>query len=190
VFDEAADDGHNHNLREFNRSLAMNARWVSSTVRHRLVAGCAVIGVATLILPACESLGLSKSPGSPEGPTASAVRHPTLDDIPVPTGFRLVDDHSVSRIDGHFRVVRFEFIGDMERASLNRFYKEYMAAGGWTLRQERFDRGIYDMRFESDAEECLIRLKPENKRTAIVVDLGPLPRGSAEREAQPALPPP
>jgi hypothetical protein len=190
VFDEAAQEGHNRNLRGFNRSVAMNAWWVSSGVRLRLVSGIALIGVAVLVLPACESMGLSKSPGGPEGLTASAVRHPTLEDIPVPNGFMLVDDHSVGRSSGSLRVVRFEFVGSMERALVNRFYKQYMAGGGWTLKKETFDRGIYDMHFENDTEECLIRLRPEQKKTVIVVDLGPLPRGSAEREAPPPRPRP
>jgi hypothetical protein len=43
------------------------------------------------------------------------------------------------------------------------------------------------MYFENDAEECLIRLRPEKKETVIVVDIGPLPRGSADREAKPAV---
>jgi hypothetical protein len=102
----------------------------------------------------------------------------------------LVDDHSVGRSSGSLRVVRFEFVGSMERALVNRFYKQYMAGGGWTLKKETFDRGIYDMHFESETEECLIRLRPEKKRTVIVVDLGPLPRGSAEREAPPPRPRP
>jgi hypothetical protein len=167
----------------------MSAWWVSLNGRCRVGAGIALAVIAVLILPACESLGLNKGTSSLEGPTASAKRHPTLEDIPVPNGFLLVDDHSVGRSSGSLRVVRFEFIGDMERAPVNRFYKEYMAAAGWTLKKETFDRGIYDMYFENQTEECLIRLRPEKKKTVIVVDIGPLPRGSAERESRPPVSP-
>jgi hypothetical protein len=168
----------------------MSAWWVSSNARWRAGAGIALAATAVLILPACESLGLNKGTSSREGPTASAVRHPTIQDIPIPNGFMLVDDHSVGHSSGNLRVVRFEFVGGMERAPVNRFYKEYMNAAGWTLKKETFDRGIYDMYFENDTEECLIRLRPEKKKTVIVVDIGPLPRGSAEREARPPVPPP
>ena len=168
----------------------MNARLVSISVACRALAGMALAGAIILAVPACESLGLGKSNSGLEGPTASAVRHPTIQDIPIPNGFMLVDDHSVGHSSGNLRVVRFEFIGGMERAPVNRFYKEYMAGAGWTLKKETFDRGIYDMYFENNTEECLIRLRPEKKETVIVVDIGPLPRGSAEREARPVTPRP
>ncbi len=122
--------------------------------------------------------------GNDPGPTASPRQHPTLEGVPLPSGFRLVDDHSVGRASGPIRVGKFEFVGDTERAAVARFYKEYMPSGGWKLLQEEFDRGVYDLQFESQAEECRVRIKPEAaRRTSIVVSIGPRPKGSAERDA-------
>lgn len=157
-----------------NSAIIRAAHWLAL-----LAAGCAALGTG-----GCNSsLGRSET----AGPSASPRQHPTLEGIPLPNGFRLVDDRSVGVSSGRLRVAKFEFIGDTDRSTLSRFYKEYMPSGGWTLRKEDFDRGIYDLRFESSTEECTVRLRPEKNRTAIVIHVIPLPRGTAEREVSPPV---
>lgn len=155
--------------------------------RGRGPAGVAarVLGSAALLVVAtagCQSM--NRGEGA-EGPMTSAVRHPTLDDFPVPNGFTLVDDHSQSRTSGSLRMVQYEFSGSTPRGTIARFYKEKLPGAGWTLRHERFDRGMYVLRFESDKEECDLRIRPEGRKTLINVDIGPLAQGSAERLPRP-----
>jgi len=107
-----------------------------------------------------------------------------LENVPLPSGFQLVDDRSVGTSSGQFRVAKYEFVGKSRRARLERFYREYMPSGGWTLISEDLYRGIYEMRFESDTESCIVCLRPEGRNTVINIDVRPLPKGSAEREVQ------
>lgn len=114
-------------------------------------------------------------------PGIAAVSHPTLEDFPLPTGFSLVDDHSLSRSSGHMRVVQYEFTGGANPPSVIRFFKEQLTAAGWTLKKERFDRGEHVMQFQSDREDCEIRVRPHSGKTIFNVDIGPVPAGSSER---------
>lgn len=130
------------------------------------------------------ALGCQKN-GDLSGPPATAVRHPILEDIPQPAGFRLVDERSVSRNSGQFRVAKVEFIGDASRASVYRFYKEYMPSAGFHLVQENFERGQYNLQFRADSEELYVRIRPEGSKTAVALDLGPTPRATPKREPYP-----
>lgn len=124
----------------------------------------AASGVA--LLTACES--------QVERPRAAAVQHPMIEGVPLPSGFRLRDERSVGSSSGPVRVFQYEFLGELDRVRAGQFFKEYMPTGGWALRQESFDRGVHDLVFESDTEQCLIRLRPEGrKKLAIVVNVKP-----------------
>jgi hypothetical protein len=115
-------------------------------------------------------------------PTASPMQHPTLENIPLPDGFRLVDDQSFGVASGQMRVGKFTFEGSADRTAVCTFFKEYMPSGGWKLKKEDFDRGILDMRFESGSEECTVRLRsPRDNLTLISVHVMPLPRTGTER---------
>lgn len=141
----------------------------------------AVVAAAALILAGCESTDRS--------PSASAMKHPLLEDIPLPNGFKLVDDQSMARASGRTRIARVKFIGATERAAVMRFFEEYMPRAGFDLRHCGFDRGVYELRFESAGEECTFRVAPEKSKTAIFVELGPLATETASRTPPDELPP-
>jgi hypothetical protein len=146
------------------------------------VIGTAWAAALGLTAAGCNSLG---GGGQNNTPMVSAVRHPTLEDFPVPNGFSLVDAHSQARAIGSMRMVQFEFSGSLSRALVARFYEDKLPLAGWTLKGTRFERGgEYVMRFESDKEECDLRIRPSNLKTLLNVDIGPLPHGSAERSAR------
>lgn len=110
------------------------------------------------------------------------MQHPTLEDFPLPAGFSLVRDHSQSRTSGSMRMVQYEFEGRENWNHVIQFFRQQLPPAGWNLRQQRLERGPYFMRFESDREECDIRIRPTGMKTVVNVDIGPLPRGSAERQ--------
>jgi hypothetical protein len=127
-------------------------------------------------------------------PVASAMKHPVLEDIPLPNHFELVDDQSMARASGRMRIARVKFLGPTERTKVTRFFEEHMPQAGFELRHSGFDRGVYEMRFESSNEECTLRVVPERRnKTAVYVDLGPLALEAASRQppaAEAAVPPP
>lgn len=131
-----------------------------------LVGACAV---------ACDSGGARYQP----------MQHYTLEGIPVPRGFTLVDDHSVGVSSGETRVAKMEFQGAGDRGGVTRFYREIMSETGWTLKKEDFDRGVYDMRFVNREEECTVRLRSEWNKVIGTIHVMPLPPGNTAREGTP-----
>lgn len=164
----------------------MPLRTLGAWMRKAAAAAAAALaaGLPLAALTGCDSSGRN------DGMTASPMQHPSLEGFPVPNGFKLVPEHSVGSAAGQMRIVKYEFSGPTDSQQVNRFYKEYMPAAGWTLKTEDFDRGVYHMRYESKSEECLVRISPNGRKSFIGVQLRPLPRGSAEREPTRTLPPP
>jgi hypothetical protein len=136
-----------------------------------------LVSVAAVWVAGCASEG-GKQPISP------AVTHPVLTDVPLPAGFRLVDDRSRGVASGSTRVGKWEFHGPTDRTSVVEFFKEYMPTAGFKLKMESFDRGVYSLNYESSAEICTLRIQPEKGKTAIVVDIVPYPRGTIDRESR------
>ncbi len=138
-----------------------------------------------LLLTGCYSMGGNTTDTQP--PPASPREHTLLRGIPLPVGFRMVPERSVATESGRFRVAQCEFEGSTDPERVSRFYVDYMPSAHFTLKKKRFDNGEYALRFESNDEECNVRVREARGRTVLVLDVGPLPRGSAER--QPSSPP-
>lgn len=137
-----------------------------------------VIAVSLLSAAGCESSGRNE-------PT-TAVRDAALKDIPKPAGYQLVNERSVLRQSGQIRAGQVEYEGKTPRDALKRFYEEYMPSAGFTLRELSLDRGVYNMRFESDREVCNVRITEQRAgASTVTVEIGPKPEGSTEKPAVP-----
>ena len=95
-------------------------------------------------------------------------------------------ERSVARTSGQLRIAKCEYSGRVTPGALNRWFKEYMPTGGFKLIEDRLDSGTYHMRYESDAEECLLTIRPAAfNKTTLIVELGPQAKGLSERASQP-----
>ena len=145
-----------------------------------LFGGVIVIAFAS----GCDSFGGGNRVRS--GPTVSAVRHPTIEDFPLPNGFALVNDHSSSRASGVTRWVEYEFSGSSPWSTIIQFFKDTLPTAGWTLRTEQLRRdGRYEMRFISDREECDVSVARWRGKTVVNIEIRPQPQGSADRLPRP-----
>jgi hypothetical protein len=152
-------------------------------------AGLALLGL--LVLVGCNTYSGTTTATSADGaPPASAAQHPILEGVPIPVGFRMVSERSVARQTGRFRMAKVEFVGGTSPEQVTAFYQNYMPSAQFTLKTRNLEAGEYKLRFESPSEECNIRVTRNSGRTVLVVDLGPLPQGSAEREHRPPMPRP
>ena len=147
------------------------------------------------LLAGCQSAGDGRGDpgGQALGPGSAAppLQHQMLEGIPVPLGFKMVPVRSTVQVIGATRVGRCEFEGATAPDTTARFYLEQMPAAQFMLKLKRLDAGEYTLRFESDSEECTIRVKPVKDQTVLVIDIGPVAKISAEREGgAPARRPP
>ncbi|MGE0480894.1 MAG: hypothetical protein AB7Q17_10535 [Phycisphaerae bacterium] len=118
--------------------------------------------------------------GRPPAP----VQHPMLQNVPLPDGFRIVDQRSRGMTTGGQRWAQCEFMGNADRATVVSFFEEYMPTAGWALKEKRFTAGVYDLRFDSARERCDLRVYHQSlNRTKIDVDLRQIPGGAADGEA-------
>ena len=143
--------------------------------------------LAGVCLWGCESFGNSGTQGVSQSPSPSPVQHPMLQNIPLPVGFQMVADRSSARESDHFRWAQCEFEGQLSPEAVTSFYLNYMPSAKFTVKKKGLERGEAFLYFESDTEECNIRVRRAKLKTILFLDLGPLPKGSAEREVKPPV---
>jgi hypothetical protein len=115
-------------------------------------------------------------------PVATPVEHPLLKGIPIPIGFKIVQEKSRVRHRGSMRDAQCEFQGTLIPSEVVRFYEQYMPAAHFKLGPKIFVDGDYTLRFESSTEECNVIVKYKNSKTTVIIDLGPLSTSAPERE--------
>lgn len=164
----------------------MNVPLAGDRRRLLTVFVCAALAAAGLGLCGCDSPG-STEPVGGQGTAAQPREHPMLQGIPLPIGFRTVPERSVGRASGQLRVGTFEFEGTTSPDEIERFFAQYMPSARFVQKNRRFDNGEYNLRFESDTEECNVRIRRVKTKTVLIVDIGPLPKGPTERDAKPAV---
>lgn len=156
-----------------------------SRCARRHIALCGLMCGSLIAALGCQSnQGTAGASYDASGAGLSAMQHPTLEGIPVPARFQLVADRSYCKQIGALRLANCTFDGKTDAASVFEFYKANMPSAGFTLRQWNFERGEYIAWYESHTEHCTIRIRREGYRTSVIVDVSPLPTGSAERDVR------
>lgn len=157
------------------------ATW-SRTARLRLGVG-ACLSILGLAVGGCETMSSPTSASSDgPGPAASPRQYRLLQNIPVPNGFELVRDRSTAWASGQIRWASCEFEGGSNPERVADFYTRQMPSARFTLKKESLENGESHLRFESDTEECNIRVRQSKMRTKLLINVGPLPKGTAERK--------
>ena len=92
------------------------------------------------------------------GPLVPADR-PYVRDLPLPQGFRLVDQSSEDWSGGALRYVRHLYRGRADRHGVRVFYADQMPLVRWTPISDRQADGTIIMRFQKDEEACTITIE-------------------------------
>ena len=117
-------------------------------------------------------------------PPPPAGEHSAVKNIPVPQGFRLDPKNSNTWESGQVRFVNCQFEGPGSIDRIAEFYTQYMPAAKFTLKRRQLVAGEWFLDFTSDSEIATVRVRPKGDRTVVVLEIGPVPRGSAERETK------
>ena len=121
------------------------------------------IRVLTL-LGACALGGCATGGGTPQVRLVPDPR-PVEPDIPLPLGFRLVDQASEDhRSAGSQRLyLRHEYAGKADKHAIRTFYREQMPLARWRLLSDANVKGDFSMRFEKGSESCTIQITDRDK---------------------------
>jgi len=91
-------------------------------------------------------------------PRLTPTPQPLIADLPVPAGFKFVDDLSRDYQTGRFRFVDHTYRGSATKFQTERFYSRYMPENGWELRGKQLVRGLILMRYAKGSEFCEVRI--------------------------------
>ena len=109
-------------------------------------------------------------------------------DIPVPAGFRFVEQASEDRSTGTTRLyLRHVYRGEGNKYEVRNFYREQMPLARWVKVSDGNVKGEYNMRFEKGLEACNIRIQsaPSNRDlTEIQVIISQEERGASPPAAR------
>ena len=123
----------------------MNARYA----RFSLLTVAAVIGL----------WGCRSSQTRARSATLVASHTPFHRDVPVPSGFRMVDQASEDWSNGSVRYVRHEYRGRADKLAVRAFYRKQMPLVRWTLLDDSNVQGRIGMRFDRGGESCTISIE-------------------------------
>ena len=88
----------------------------------------------------------------------AASPRPYEPDIPLPQGFRLVDQSSEDWAAGPIRFVRHRYSGRADKHAVRRFYIEQMPLVRWTAVSKGSMDGCHTLRFRRQDESCTVTI--------------------------------
>ncbi len=130
-----------------------------------------------LFLSGCATFPQSESKGATEQNKASLSVAPMLkfEDLPVPSGFKLLDKESFAFQNDKSRVALLKYYGGKNTEQVMAFYKEQMASFNWSLVNIiEYDRKV--LNYENSEESCIITIQPQGGKSLVTVALSPKSR--------------
>jgi len=132
------------------RTFQRFSRFIRPTVATAVLAVLAIGGLMVL--------ALGCGPGKELPAAAAPAVNPRLPDVPVPFGFKFIEDKSKDRMAGGTREVEHRYEGDAPVRQVSEFYRLHMQSFGWTLKEETFAGGRQRFTFQKGAETCYISI--------------------------------
>ena len=89
----------------------------------------------------------------------TAKRRPPISDLPVPRGFRILEDESEDAYTGRRRLyVRHVYAGSGEPFAVRNFYRDRMPQYQWQLVNSVHVAGTHSMVFQKGQESCTVAI--------------------------------
>ena len=105
-------------------------------------------------------------------------------DVPVPAGFRLLDQDSYAFENAGVRVAMLKYKGKGSIDQISNFYKTQMAMHSWVL-LNAIEYGQRLLNFDRETESCIISLFPKGSTTLVTVSLGPKSQSAPKKPDKP-----
>jgi len=143
-----------------------------------LLTGCAAINSTDTDLDETEEQEAFTPPSL--APTAARLR---FSDLPVPSGFKLIQDKSFIFQTEGVRVALLKYAGRAKVQDLLDFYKEQMILYNWELLNVvEYDRTV--LNFERGKQTCIVTIEPRGIKKIITISLAPKATGSIEEKSK------
>ncbi len=110
-------------------------------------------------------LGLGCGPRAAEPVRLMAKQRSPISDLPVPMGFRILEDESEDAYTGRRRLyVRHVYEGSGEPFAVRNFYRDRMPQYKWQLVNTVHFAGTHSMVFQKGQESCTVAISRSKSR--------------------------
>ena len=151
------------------------ARFLSVIVVLLMFSGCATTKSTTVT--ETEEGGVYTSSALP---VSGKLR---FSDLPVPAGFKLLEDSSFVFETEDTRVALLKYSGRANQQDLLDFYKEQMLLYNWELLNiVEYEKSI--LNFQRSRQSCIITLESKGRHKVITVSLAPWAKSGLKETAQ------
>ena len=102
-------------------------------------------------------------------------------DVPVPAGFKLIQDKSFVFQTQGTRVALLKYVGRAKLEELVVFYKEQMPYYNWELLNV-VEYGKSVLNFEREGQSCIVTIESKGRKKIVTLSVAPRAKGSIEIE--------
>jgi len=124
------------------------------------------------IATGCATTSNSNSSSSMQAGSISVASILKFEDVPVPSGFKLVDNESFTFQNDNMRVGLLKYTGRPDANVVVNFYKEQMPMYNWDMLNV-IEYGQKIMNFQRADQTCIITIQPLSTRTLIAIAVAP-----------------
>lgn len=106
-----------------------------------------------------------------------------FDDLPVPRGFKLLEEESYVFQTEETRVALLKYAGRAKLHDLVDFYQEQMLLYNWKLLNVvEYGRSV--LNFEQGSQSCIVTIEPRGMKKIVTISVAPKAKASLETKAQ------
>lgn len=141
--------------------------------------GFSILGLCLLVLlsAGCVTLPQGELAGDAGSNKVSLSVAPILkfEDLPTPSGFRILDKESFAFQNDKSRVALLKYYGAQSAEQVLAFYKDQMTSFNWSLVNIiEYDRKV--LNYENSEESCIITIQPQGGKSMVTVAISPKSR--------------
>ncbi len=89
----------------------------------------------------------------------AAEATPAIPDVPLPLGFKYVENRSYSSAAPGVRMIVHVYEGPKDKFAVARFYRKQMPLSGWQIKNETDVLAVKTLEFTKESESCRITLQ-------------------------------
>ena len=107
-----------------------------------------------------------------------------FNDVPVPSGFKVIDNESFAFQNDITRVALLKYIGARTADQVVAFFKEQMPMYKWSpINIIEYERRI--LNYEKESESCIVTIESKGRKSIITIAISPKSRPMKVEKLQP-----
>ncbi len=133
-----------------------------------------VVGIIAISLIGCATVPRTEGERAAEAekPALSVAPNLRFDDVPIPSGFRLLQEESFTFQNDYLRVGLLKYTGKAKGEQIVVFYREQMPLYNWSL-INLVEYGRRVLNFKKDNQICVITIESTMTKTNLTISIAP-----------------